>query len=321
MDKLISIIVPVYNVEKYLRRCIDSILNQTYHNLDVILIDDGSTDESGKICDEYACKDNRIRVIHKPNGGLSSARNIGIDNAKGDYIGFVDSDDWVEPEMFYILKKNLEEYDADVSDINAKVVKDEFPFKNSKEKITCYEGTDILRDYFISDRYACWRKLYTKSAISDVRFPDGKINEDIIANYLFLKNAKKIVKSSLVMYHYYNNPLSITGKMFKEKDFDLIDICNLLVCEAKDQDDIYRLAKIKLGTAYYSLLGRYIAYDSSNFIGLDEKVAQLHKALRKNYFLLMGSHLPVKKKILITIVTLFDPINLKKLKDFFKERK
>ena len=107
MEKLISVIVPVYNVEEYVEKCVLSIINQTYKNLEIILVDDGSTDNSGKICDEIAIKDNRIKVIHKKNGGLSDARNVGIDIAKGDYLGFVDSDDYIDPDMYSILLNNM----------------------------------------------------------------------------------------------------------------------------------------------------------------------------------------------------------------------
>ena len=132
--ELISIIVPVYNVEKYIRRCINSILNQTYQYLEIILVDDGSTDNSGLICDKYAHMDNRITVIHKKNGGLSSARNTGIDIAKGAYIGFIDSDDWIAPETYEVLYRNLVHYDADVSDIDSVISSKEFIYKNKKEK-------------------------------------------------------------------------------------------------------------------------------------------------------------------------------------------
>ena len=108
---LITIVVPVYNVEKYLRKCIDSILNQTYKNLEIILVDDGSPDNCGQICDEYAKKDNRIKVIHKENGGVSQARNVGIDNSNGEFIAFVDPDDYIEKEMLYKLKNNIENVD------------------------------------------------------------------------------------------------------------------------------------------------------------------------------------------------------------------
>ena len=107
MNPLISIVVPVYNAEKTLEKCLDSILCQTYHCLEIILVNDGSTDSSGNICDDYATKDNRIQVIHKQNGGVSSARNVGIDAASGDYIGFVDSDDWIDPRMYEVLQKSI----------------------------------------------------------------------------------------------------------------------------------------------------------------------------------------------------------------------
>ncbi|MBA1325633.1 glycosyltransferase [Enterococcus faecium] len=112
-----SIIVPVYKVEKYLRKCVDSILAQTFTDFEVILVDDGSPDNSGKICDEYAEKDNRVRVIHKENGGLSSARNAGIDVARGKYLGFVDSDDYIDEDMYEILYENLKIHDADISSV------------------------------------------------------------------------------------------------------------------------------------------------------------------------------------------------------------
>ena len=125
-NDLISVIIPIYNVEKFLSFCIDSIVNQTYKNLEIILVDDGSTDNSGKICDEYALKDNRIKVMHKQNGGVSSARNVGLNIAKGKYIGFVDSDDYVENDMFEILHNLIIKNNVDISCCN------KFVFKKNK---------------------------------------------------------------------------------------------------------------------------------------------------------------------------------------------
>ena len=122
-DYLISIIIPVYNVEKYLRKCLDSIINQTYKKLEIILIDDGSTDNSGKICEEYAKKDDRIIVIHKENAGVSSARNRGIELANGKYIGFIDSDDWIEENMYETLYQNLLQFDVDISMCNYSIIR------------------------------------------------------------------------------------------------------------------------------------------------------------------------------------------------------
>ena len=133
-NNLISIIVPIYNVEKYLKKCIDSIINQTYKNLEIILVDDGSPDNCGKICDEYAKKDNRIKVIHKENGGVSSARNVGVENATGEYIGFVDSDDYIEKDMYEVLINNLKKENADISIIsNYEVYKNKIIENKKKE--------------------------------------------------------------------------------------------------------------------------------------------------------------------------------------------
>ena len=132
----ISVIVPVYNVEKYLRKCIESILNQTFREFELILVDDGSTDSSGKICDEYALKDSRIKVIHKENGGASSARNAGLDVAKGEYIGFVDSDDWIEMDMYGELYRLIKENNTDISVCGINNIKDiKYKNENLKEKI------------------------------------------------------------------------------------------------------------------------------------------------------------------------------------------
>lgn len=130
----ISIIVPVYKVEPYLRKCLDSILAQTFTNFEVILVDDGSPDNSGKICDEYAIKDSRVRVIHKENGGLSSARNAGIDIAQGKYLGFVDSDDYIAEDMYEVLYENLKFYDADISSVEIIPFRDDKYENTSKEK-------------------------------------------------------------------------------------------------------------------------------------------------------------------------------------------
>lgn len=165
-QQMLSIIVPVYKVEKYLRQCLDSIVNQTYENLEIILIDDGSPDNCGKICDEYAQRDNRIKVIHKENGGLSSARNIGTQIAKGEYITYVDSDDWLDKNMYSELISALEKYNLDMvrceaytSDgINKEII---LPKEEYKNKI--FYDKEILYRYF--DEFLCkvvWNAVYKK---------------------------------------------------------------------------------------------------------------------------------------------------------------
>ena len=152
--KLISIIIPVYKTEQYLKRCVDSVLNQTYQELECILVDDGSPDEAGKICDEYKKKDARIKVIHKENGGLSSARNAGLDIAKGDYIGFVDSDDFIHPQMYEMLVDVLEKTESGMSccestscQVNESIAKTSYKIENILDDVKVYRSDEIISSY------------------------------------------------------------------------------------------------------------------------------------------------------------------------------
>ncbi|MGI6094991.1 MAG: glycosyltransferase family 2 protein [Lachnospiraceae bacterium] len=316
---VISVIVPVYNVEKYLRRCVDSILNQTYSNLEILLIDDGSTDASGVICDEYSKSDPRIKVFHKENGGVSSARNYGIERATGTYLGFIDSDDWIDCHMYETLLNNMLQYNADVSDIDSITTTEEIVYRNSKEIISVKKGKEILLDYFLTDRYSVCRKLYAREVIGDIRFPLGKINEDIATNFQFLQNAKCEVKSNQKMYYYYSNPNSITGNTFRLRDFDLIDACENLVDISKYDDDLCELAKVKLGISYYSLLGRYIMYNSEDIENLRPQIALIYSKLKKSYKRILFSHIRFKKKIMITMVVILGPWKMKKLVHIFED--
>ena len=305
--ELISVIVPVYNVEKYLKRCVDSLLKQTYSNLEIILVDDGSTDSSCTMCDFYGAKDERVIVIHKKNGGLSSARNAGIEIAKGRYVGFIDSDDWISPETYEVLYRNLIKTNADVSDIDSIITSNEFNYQNTTEVVTTFIGRDILLDYFISDKYSCCRKLYKREVIGNIRFPVGKINEDIATNYQFLLRANREVKSSLKLYYYYSNPDSITGRMFRKRDFDLLDACVALIDLTKGDMELMKLAQIKQATSYYALIGRYISYECEKDFDPRDEIDELWKKLRKQYRLLISSHISIKKKLLITICVVVNP--------------
>ena len=224
MNDLISVIVPVYKVEPYLRRCIDSIISQTYHNLEIILVDDGSPDNCGAICDEYAEKDSRVRVIHKPNGGLSDARNAGLDIMTGDYVAFVDSDDWIEADMYRTLLTQMEHFDADISiggftddlekDGSAVVTKvsdyGNTPFAES--------NTDAMRR-FLRTSWAAWDKLYKAELFSGIRYPVGEINEDEAIALQLLSRCRRVCYTNEVYYHYIKRPGggSITTSDFSVK--------------------------------------------------------------------------------------------------------
>ncbi|MBQ1356249.1 MAG: glycosyltransferase [Solobacterium sp.] len=199
---MISIIVPVYKVEKYLHQCIDSILNQTFTDLEILLVDDGSPDRCGEICDRYQAQDSRIRVFHTDNHGLSAARNLGIKNAHGAYIGFVDSDDWIEPQMYEILLNSLEEFQADVSACNYiqeyenRSVKTMYP-------AAVYTGRDCaacLIDGKISS--VAWNKLFRAKLLDENTFPEGRNYEDVFSMHKILFNADRTVAVSAAQYHY-----------------------------------------------------------------------------------------------------------------------
>ncbi len=210
-ENMISIIVPVYKVEPYLRQCVDSILNQTYSDLEVLLIDDGSPDKCGEICDEYAAADSRVRVIHKLNGGISSARNAGLDAATGEYIGFVDSDDWIEPRMFEVLLNALTEADADIS------ICDYWLEYASGREIACgftdrtlcgYEVTSALVQNEFGN--TVWNKLFRKHCWLDIRFPLFRKYEDVATVYRTILSTETITVKSNPLYHYRKRAGSIT---------------------------------------------------------------------------------------------------------------
>lgn len=218
-NELISIVIPVYNVESYLHKCIDSILSQTYSNIEIILVDDGSTDSSGKICDDYLKKDSRVRVIHKTNGGLSEARNFGIEVCSGSFIGFVDSDDWIEKEMYASLYARLSatqtmmavcgRYDC----VGSKKYNGMCPSKN------LYTDEEFLKKLFQAkevDVSAC-DKLYHKSLFDDIRYPVGEINEDAAVIYRIVQKAGMVSAVNERYYNYNHRESSITTVPFSEK--------------------------------------------------------------------------------------------------------
>lgn len=213
---LISVIVPVYNVKNFLNRCVDSILKQTYSNIEIVLVDDGSNDGSEVICDQLAHNYDNVRVIHKPNGGLSSARNAGIAVAKGKYIGFVDSDDFIDLDMYKCLYDNIIKTKSDISICKPYKFSKEDEIVESKEveRIKTYENIEILRhmydDYFTM--VVAWNKLYKKELFDEIRYPEGKIIEDSAIIHYLLYNSSKIVISNKEMYFYYQRDESIMHK-------------------------------------------------------------------------------------------------------------
>lgn len=223
MEK-ISIIVPIYNVEKYLKQCIDSIIAQTYTNIEIILVDDGSPDNSGNICDEYAKKDCRIKVIHKQNGGLSDARNAGIKVASGELIGFVDSDDYIANDMYELLYNNLKKENAQISCCNRYIC---YKNKNTIYGINnFYEVMDSMRAIELMCTYgyigfSAYTKLYKKELFDNIKFPKGKVCEDMFIMYKLFDLANVIVYDANPKYYYIQRKGSISRN--KKNKIDAIE--------------------------------------------------------------------------------------------------
>ena len=223
-DILISVIVPVYNAEKYLVRCVNSILNQTYGNLEVILVDDGAKDNSGAMCDEYARKDSRIRVVHKENGGLSSARNAGIDIATGEYFGFVDSDDWIEPETYETMLSLAVNNEAQMVCAGRYDVDGETMVKTvglCPEKEEVISGMEMLGRVFVwdnCDSSSC-DKLFHRSLYDGLRYAYGVVSEDVALFPYTAERAQRVVMCNKPFYNYYHHGGTISTSTLSEKSF------------------------------------------------------------------------------------------------------
>ena len=232
---LISVIVPIYKVEAYLRPCVESILAQTYENLEVILVDDGSPDGCPAICDEFAARDGRVRVIHKPNGGLSDARNAGLDVARGEWIGFVDSDDTVDPDMFATLLETALREDAQVAVCNfyefddatgevwwARGVKAAQTL-DSRAALVLLMHDDELQNY-------AWNKLFARELWSGVRFPVGQKYEDVNTTYKLVERARRVALIPLALYNYRVRQTGIVGSRTFDGELDCVR-ANMQRCE------------------------------------------------------------------------------------------
>lgn len=227
-NQLISVIVPVYNVEHYLNRCVDSILAQTCSDLEILLVDDGSTDSSGAICDAYARQDARVQVIHKKNGGLSDARNCGIEHAKGRYFCFVDSDDGIAPQMIEVLYRNLLNAGADVSAVALRSFStEELPAaEDALKKVQYMTGKEALRSILQSEELGDFavNKLYKRELFENVCYPSGRAMEDQGTTYKLLDQCQVVAYCPVPLYFYYQRPDSILHKRtlkFYEDKWDM----------------------------------------------------------------------------------------------------
>lgn len=279
MKPLISVIVPVYKVEPYLRKCVDSILDQTYQNLEVILVDDGSPDNCGAICDDYAAQDCRVKVIHKKNGGLSSARNAGLEIASGEYISFVDSDDILPQQSLELLLRTIEEQGAQIAiGENLRFSDVPQPEENTSLRIHCMSQSEAMQDVF-KNGCASWARLYRRKIHDGVLFPDGEINEDEAIVLRLLEKCEKVVKTTAIVYYYRCRPESITTTSFHPRKLAWVRHCRENLTFIRERHpELERLALARYrGSILWSLTEMALSNDS-----FEDAVKELINELREN---------------------------------------
>lgn len=263
---LLSVIIPVYKVEPYLKRCIDSVRKQTYEKLQIILVDDGSPDNCGKICDEYTELDSRIIAVHQENEGLSDARNNGLLFAKGEYIAFVDSDDWLAPTMYETLIKMIEQHNLDMarcSVIGSDGTHEDhiLPHANIANKIVT--GRDVFELYFTE--FLCkvvWNAVYRRDIVMGILSPSGCHSQDNYVSGRYLYRTKRMMITDRCLYYYYRNPTSTTHGGHKR----FLDIC---ICTEKLRDDLIREEHME-DISYIERLNRKLARELFHFVRVND---------------------------------------------------
>lgn len=293
LDELVSIIVPVFNVENYLKRCVDSLINQTYKNIEIILVNDGSTDKSPEICRKYLQEDQRIRVIDKENGGLSSARNTGIDNCKGKYITFVDSDDWIDIDTIEIAISYIKKYSVDIAVYGIYIENDIKCVKERKIKkskvLDSNEALVWLNSFKGIDVSAC-NKMYKREVFKEKRFPIGKLCEDFYTMYKILEDST-IVTIAESKYHYYQRQNSITRN----------DNINLDYLYAAEEQEVYisnNRPEIKYagitGLAFAHITMYHIRFAKMIKSNRDEEIKNMKKYSK---YIMENKCLPLSRKL------------------------
>ena len=324
MNELISVIVPVYNVEKYLRKCVDSIINQTYKNLEIILVDDGSPDKSGDVCDEYAKQDSRIRVIHKTNGGLSDARNTGLDIANGEYIMFVDSDDYIETNMCETLYNRLISDKTDMAicsvlnvdtvgkktetGANITLTDDILTTNEALEKL----GSDCACAYVV----AC-NKLYIRALWNDFRYPIGKLHEDEFVAHNIIGKCNRVSTVSKTLYNYLQRNDSIMNSVYSVRRLDGSEAYIARLQYMLERNLVAALPRI-IHLTINTLLEGYNELDLSDKINRN-RLKGLKRDFSNLYFKLINK-IPIKTKIHLTVFITSPKIYRFLINSFFSEK-
>lgn len=285
-EQLISVVVPIYNVEKYLRECLESIINQTYKNLEIILVNDGSKDASPQICEEYQKKDKRIKVIHKENGGLSDARNQGINIAQGEYITFIDSDDYINKAYIEKLYNAIKENNVKISQCGIVKVnnQDEILEKIGYVENQIKSGKELIKEIYKghwTENIVVWNKMYLTKLFKNIRYPVGKIHEDEFITYKILYNLDKMAVISECLYNYRQTGESIVSKKFNLKRLDILEALEerIKFLKNKNERELYEL------TLRCYLQKTAESYAKTRLYINDNKqiLKELVKKYRKNY--------------------------------------
>lgn len=306
----ISVIVPVYNVEKYIRKCVDSILNQTIQDLEIILVDDGSTDRSGEICDEYREKDIRIKVIHKENGGLSDARNVGEKNATADYVIFLDSDDYIHREMLETLYFPIKEQGVDLSICGVFNVynEKEIPQYSKIEQFLC-TGSKAFGLILEGNKIpvSICNKMIKREIADKICFPVGRLYEDVFYTLKLMPLVSQVYVTTKPMYYYVHRQGSITTSKFKEKDMDIVYAYRETIKLVKKQyPDLVSQAAFRLFWAYFVVVDRTLELDDFKN---NVYYQQSRKFLKRNIFQVIRNPYFTKNRRMAAVLLFFN-INL-----------
>lgn len=305
----VSVIIPVYNVEKYLRRCLDSVVNQTYKNLEIILVNDGSPDNSKEICEEYVNKYDNIQLINQENQGNSGARNTALKNITGEYVMFVDSDDWIELDAIEYCVESMKKSDADI--VVTQMVRKKAYTPNKEENANILEKTLTQEQYakqffkIGSNKieYYVYSKLYKREVVNNITFPKGlSIGEDALVTFRYIQKAKKIFYSSKVTYNYFYNDASLTAK-FSSKDFDLEKIWDLVIEDAVNygNEDYIFYAKLNRYRIDFNLLCRIaLSENKEDTVKYKDKIEELLLKVKEKKKILL-EYLPLSRKVILRL--------------------
>lgn len=306
---LISVIVPVYKVEQYLNRCVNSILQQTYRNIEIILIDDGSPDNCPQMCDELAVQNKNIKVVHKENGGLSSARNTGLDICKGKYISFIDSDDFIDNNFIKCLYDLIVKYEASIAMLNYAEVKNDknLPRIKTKKEIF-YQGKDVEKAFFKLKIDSVCVGLYNRDIIGLHRFIEGKTSEDIPFNFEMFRKAKSFVYLPEKRYFYYYNSESISNGVLDKDMLNYLEFRKNISDYYTDKDNELRcIAKALYARAAFGLQCRMSFYGIAKELDEEEcrrMFLSAFKSNKKEFY--KESSIPKTRKIMAFLIFNFD---------------